>query len=397
MLEYYSGVLFLTTNRVGTLDEAFKSRIHMSIYYPPLTKEQTLAIFEVNIRKVQKIEAERQAASDTEPRNPLAAPVLVDEQSILDYAAWHFDVHEDRPEMRWNGRQIRNAFQIAYSLAQFDKHKPSVDRREELDEKHLGGALKDDSPPPQRVLHYRHFEMVADAIETFEAYLYFATGGTDKDKAAGQNTRADDFDPHGWERKHVYRNHPPRTQAQMHPLRPKYHPPHQRAQYTPPRHLLQVPGARTPRRSPSPPPPHLRSPPSPSPSMKAGPSHAYGGQQSYHHYHHHLHHQQQHQQQQQQQQQHPYQQPPSGTAGGGPPGATHSGYSGWNTAGQRTPRSEDFSAGVENGTPSQQWPGGEGGYGGGYHGKYEEGVGRMPGYEGGEVEAGFGPHRASRY
>lgn len=37
VLEYYNGLLFLTTNRVGTIDEAFKSRIHLSLYYvsPP--------------------------------------------------------------------------------------------------------------------------------------------------------------------------------------------------------------------------------------------------------------------------------------------------------------------------------------------------------------------------
>jgi hypothetical protein len=33
VLEYYNGLLFLTTNRVGTIDEAFKSRIHISLYY----------------------------------------------------------------------------------------------------------------------------------------------------------------------------------------------------------------------------------------------------------------------------------------------------------------------------------------------------------------------------
>lgn len=32
VLEYYSGILFLTTNRVGTIDEAFKSRIQISLY-----------------------------------------------------------------------------------------------------------------------------------------------------------------------------------------------------------------------------------------------------------------------------------------------------------------------------------------------------------------------------
>lgn len=36
VLEYFTGMLFLTTNRVGAFDEAFKSRIHISLYYPPL-------------------------------------------------------------------------------------------------------------------------------------------------------------------------------------------------------------------------------------------------------------------------------------------------------------------------------------------------------------------------
>ena len=41
VLEYYEGILFLTTNRVGISDEAFKSRIHISLYYPPLNWQQT--------------------------------------------------------------------------------------------------------------------------------------------------------------------------------------------------------------------------------------------------------------------------------------------------------------------------------------------------------------------
>jgi SpoVK/Ycf46/Vps4 family AAA+-type ATPase len=36
MLEYYEGILFLTTNRVKQIDDAFHSRIHVSLHYPPL-------------------------------------------------------------------------------------------------------------------------------------------------------------------------------------------------------------------------------------------------------------------------------------------------------------------------------------------------------------------------
>lgn len=37
MLEYFEGIMFLTTNREGTIDTAFESRIHLRIHYPPLT------------------------------------------------------------------------------------------------------------------------------------------------------------------------------------------------------------------------------------------------------------------------------------------------------------------------------------------------------------------------
>lgn len=36
-LEYYQGILFLTTNRVSNMDAAFQSRIHISMAYPDLT------------------------------------------------------------------------------------------------------------------------------------------------------------------------------------------------------------------------------------------------------------------------------------------------------------------------------------------------------------------------
>jgi len=37
VLEYYEGIMFLTTNRIDCFDEAFKSRIHLAIKYPTLS------------------------------------------------------------------------------------------------------------------------------------------------------------------------------------------------------------------------------------------------------------------------------------------------------------------------------------------------------------------------
>lgn len=36
-MEYYEGILFLTSNRVESFDLAFKSRIHVALSYPELT------------------------------------------------------------------------------------------------------------------------------------------------------------------------------------------------------------------------------------------------------------------------------------------------------------------------------------------------------------------------
>lgn len=37
MLEYYQGILFLTTNRVDNIDPAFQSRIHIPMHYNDLS------------------------------------------------------------------------------------------------------------------------------------------------------------------------------------------------------------------------------------------------------------------------------------------------------------------------------------------------------------------------
>ncbi|KAJ4362085.1 hypothetical protein N0V83_011027 [Neocucurbitaria cava] len=54
VLEYYAGVLMLTTNRVGEFDEAFRSRIHISLYYPKLDKDTTFEIWDMNLQLLKR-------------------------------------------------------------------------------------------------------------------------------------------------------------------------------------------------------------------------------------------------------------------------------------------------------------------------------------------------------
>ena len=44
-LEYYQGMMFLTTNRVGQIDDAIASRIHFKLKYDNLNLEQRTNIW----------------------------------------------------------------------------------------------------------------------------------------------------------------------------------------------------------------------------------------------------------------------------------------------------------------------------------------------------------------
>ncbi|KAI1321371.1 hypothetical protein F5Y16DRAFT_69591 [Xylariaceae sp. FL0255] len=110
LLEYYDGILILTSNRVGTFDEAFKSRIQVAIHYDNLTKKSRKQIWRNFFDMLEDSNEEDANMPELERR--------------LDELA--------SEEM--NGRQIRNALLTARQLA---KH-----RDERLDWQHLSQVMK---------------------------------------------------------------------------------------------------------------------------------------------------------------------------------------------------------------------------------------------------------------
>jgi AAA+ superfamily predicted ATPase len=88
-LEYYSGIIFLTTNRVGNFDPAIMSRIHLSIEYRPLSQDAKAQIWESSITKVLG-----------------GHPKWLDEVSLLKLASEELD-----------GRSISNLVKTASTLA----------------------------------------------------------------------------------------------------------------------------------------------------------------------------------------------------------------------------------------------------------------------------------------
>lgn len=166
VLEYYSGILFLTTNRVGAFDQAFRSRIHMSLFYPRIEEEATVKIWEMNIDRAREIWGDKLSIDEQ------------DRKGILNFASRHYK-ELAKSETTWNGRQIRNAFQTAIALAEWDAYQ---------------GQLRFQSPVPLKPrLEAVHFERVAKASKHFDAYLKETQVGTMADLASEKRERRDDF------------------------------------------------------------------------------------------------------------------------------------------------------------------------------------------------------------
>ncbi|KAK4444618.1 AAA family ATPase [Podospora aff. communis PSN243] len=93
VLEYYPGILFLTTNRITTFDDAFKSRIHVPLKYTNLSTASRLTVWRNFLAKVDGY-----SVSDEEMR-------LLSEEGRL------------------NGRQIKNVVRTAKSLAGYKRRR----------------------------------------------------------------------------------------------------------------------------------------------------------------------------------------------------------------------------------------------------------------------------------
>ncbi|KAK3298739.1 P-loop containing nucleoside triphosphate hydrolase protein [Chaetomium fimeti] len=119
-LEYYEGIMFMTTNRVDDIDAAFQSRIHVSIEYPDLTSASRRTIW-ANFLRGSTIKS-----------------------SLTDK-----DINE-LAELKLNGRQIKNVLKTAQLLAARKKS-------ETLDRKFIETILiieKKRPGAPQQMMHY---------------------------------------------------------------------------------------------------------------------------------------------------------------------------------------------------------------------------------------------------
>jgi SpoVK/Ycf46/Vps4 family AAA+-type ATPase len=104
LLEYHRGVLFLTTNRITTFDEAFLSRFSIAIKYHELDQAGRLAVwrkfFELAGCRIEGTDSEDEFTTVDASTNPISADDL-----------------DELSEKLFNGRTIKNLVRTAQALA----------------------------------------------------------------------------------------------------------------------------------------------------------------------------------------------------------------------------------------------------------------------------------------
>lgn len=118
----------------------------------------------MNIERLKMIEKERVAITN-EPE------MAIEARGIIDFARQHYDNFSgpDKVDCRWNGRQIRNAFQIASSMARYEYYVENS-----------GGAGEDGLGLN---LGAHHFKMVEKTTVEYDEFRKKTLGATDSELA----------------------------------------------------------------------------------------------------------------------------------------------------------------------------------------------------------------------
>ena len=143
LLEYFQGILFLTTNRVETFDDAFQSRIHVALRYGDLTTKAKRSIWKMFLERVRAIEGVHTSSFSEEDYDVLSRHTLNGRQ--VSYLFW-----AERKKMLTK-TQIKNSVRTAQAL-----------------------AVNESSP-----LSMDHIKRVLDVAETFDHDLRGGTGYLD--------------------------------------------------------------------------------------------------------------------------------------------------------------------------------------------------------------------------
>lgn len=143
LLEYFQGILFLTTNRVETFDEAFQSRIHIALRYNDLDQKAKKQIWKTFLNLVEKdvraleieqkeeddakkeIEKEEMAKEEKDGEKATEEEKTVEKQDpskkqlVVDPEGWSKIVSKN--ELEWLSKRNLNGRQVSLSIPSLDR------------------------------------------------------------------------------------------------------------------------------------------------------------------------------------------------------------------------------------------------------------------------------------
>lgn len=152
-LEWYPGLIFMTTNALEKFDAGILDRIHIKLRYPGLSEPYTEKIFNYHFEKINQANRDMQGLS-MDKRDSATMRYAVSKENMAAIQQWRKDQHLKArlagSHDWWNGRQIRVAFQMAAALA-----------RQEM--------LENDGWTAQ--IKKSHFESIAELNDAFNTDL----------------------------------------------------------------------------------------------------------------------------------------------------------------------------------------------------------------------------------
>lgn len=108
-LEYYRGIIFLTTNLYDTIDTAFRSRVNIHLLFTPLPAASRLVVWQKFLERLPPVKG---------PDGVLGKPDI-DEEDMKELAKWQL-----------NGREIKNAIKTVKSWCDCKGYEMNLGRLE---------------------------------------------------------------------------------------------------------------------------------------------------------------------------------------------------------------------------------------------------------------------------
>lgn len=108
VLEYYEGILILTTNRINSFDVAVQSRVHLAVKYQNFNETQISEIYTIFLKQIR------------------------DDNNIDDWDNILGWIKMESRSSKFNGRQIRNIVSAALGLARAERKRLNSDHLDQI-------------------------------------------------------------------------------------------------------------------------------------------------------------------------------------------------------------------------------------------------------------------------